>query len=666
MSPDRTGMRQDLDRIGPYEILSEITRSQTGRVYLAQSPGSKQMLAIKEMLIEAESGLSVAEQIQRFERESEIHLALKHANIVPAIDAGVETDPRSGVTRHYLVMAYQAGHSWHSMLDDEQERKALTLPRILDLGAQLCKALHYMHENGVFHRDIKPSNLLISPIGQLKVTDFGMARRAFGPGITQSKMIMGTLNYMAPEQLVDATAVDGRSDVFAAGVILYKTLTGQLPFAAKNATEVAHNLLYAEPLSPKALNALLPDSLCEKLLKALNKDPDYRYLSAESLARDIEAELQNPQLYVSQGKLYQMASSHSEASAAFQTALNLDPEAACAWYGLGESFEALGQEEQALECFLKVVSLDPVRVSAYQKLGHGYSRHNNAQAALKMLQRAWVLDPKDRDTCFLLAQAYTELEQFQEACDQFVLLAEQYPEWAQAHFEVGRLRYRMGQTEKALAAFRQACALSPTDPDMLFNLASLYQERGDLIQARSNYEALVQFNPHHGRGRHNLACCLLALGLHAEAETETLQTLEVEPEWSQTWYLLGHIYDASGRGALALEAYHKAVDFDAGNMDALLTLGQAYFRQYQPNAAADIFAKATQHSGEHQAQAFFFLAQTHRVRGRADDAIQAVNCCLRLQPEPELARAAQELLKALGGNRSTPFPTNRPDHRLAR
>ena len=647
------------EKIGHYEILSEITRSMTGKVYLAQAPGSKQMLAIKEMLVENESGLSVSEQVARFKREAEIHMALQHPNIVPALDSGVEGD------RHYLVMEYQAGHSWHSLLEDEAERKALTLPRILELGIQLCKALHYMHEHGVVHRDIKPSNLLISPIGQLKVTDFGMARRSFGPGITQSKMMLGTLNYMSPEQLLDATSVDGRSDVFAAGVILYKTFTGQLPFAAQNATEVAHNLLYAEPPHPREINAILPEALSDKLLKSLNKDPDFRFLSAESLARDLEAELKNPELYVSQGHLYQKSDSPAEASAAFQTAINLDNNHAEAWFGLGESFEALGQDEQALECYLRVVALDPSRVSAYQRLGKHYAKAGNAQAAIKMLQRAWVLNPKDRDTCLLLGQTYAELGQTAEAIDQFQLMTQEDPDWAEAQFELGRLLYKVGRLEPALTAFAKAASLMPCNPEMLFNLASLYQETGDIEQAKVNYEALVQLDAGNAFAHHNLACCLYALGALRDAEAILKKTLELEPTWSQTWFVLAHILESTGRQESALEAFHRAVEHDPQNMDALLMLGQLYCRQFQPNAAVEVFKSATEVPGPHQPAAWFFLANAFKMKGAYAEAIEAATRCLRQQPSADMGAAAQELIVALGGNKLS-FPPARDARRLAR
>lgn len=662
-----------IEKIGPYEILNEITRSATGRVFLAQAPGIKQLLAVKEMLVETESGLAVSEQVARFKREAEIHRALQHPNVVPAIDAGCDPervpaeDAPGHPERHYLVMEYQAGHSWHSLLEDEIERKNLTLPRILELGTQLCKALHYMHEHGVIHRDIKPSNLLISPIGELKVTDFGMARRSYGPGITQSKMMLGTLNYMSPEQLLDATAVDGRSDVFAAGVILYKTFTGQLPFAAQNATEVAHNLLYAEPPNPRELNPRLPVSLAEKLLKALAKDPDFRYLSAESLGKDLESELSNPELHVCQGQRYLELKGYREAGAAFQQAINLDNDHASAWFGLGEAYEALGEEQQSLECYLRVVALDPARVEAFQRLGRAYGKAGNAQAAIKMLQRAWVLNPKDRETCFLLGRTYLDIGQITEAEDQFIIMTQSYPDWAEAHLELGRIRYKQASLEGALACFAKAASLAPANAEMLFNLASLYHELGDLVQARTNYEALVQLEPKHGHARHNMACCLYALNQTKEAEVELKRTLELNPTWGQTWYVLGHLYDNSARGQLALEAFHNAVEFDPDNMEAMLTLGQAYYRQYQPNAAIEVFRTAAQRPGAHQATAWFFLAQAYRVKAQNADALDALGRCLRLNPDRDMLKAAQDQYKSLGGGRTYNFPTTgSSDSRLAR
>lgn len=678
MTPERLE-EGSVERIGPYEILSELTRSPTGRVFLASAGDRVQALplsalasangapigigaggpalhlAIKEMLLEDESGLTPAEQIARFKREAEIHRSLSHPNIVPAIDAGEDHG------RHYLVMHYQAGHSWHSLLEDEHERKELTLSRIVELGVQLCKALHYMHEHGVVHRDIKPSNLLISPVGQLKVTDFGMARRSFGPGITTTKMMLGTLNYMSPEQLLDATSVDGRSDVFAAGVILYKTFTGSLPFSAQNATEVAHNLLYAEPTNPRELNPDLPESLCSKLLKALNKDPDYRYLSAESLGRDLEVELQNPELYVGQGHRYAEARRPAEAITAFQKAIALDEGLSAAWLGLGEAFEAQSQAENAVESYLRVVALDPACVPAYKRLGERYRELGNPQAALKMLQRAWTLDPTDRDVSLSVGRTLAELGHATDAADHFSLLAREHPAWAEVHHARGRLAYQLGRLEEAQESFEAAARLAPCDPEALFNLASLLQERGNLEAAKANYQALVAIAPQDAHARHNLACCLLALVELGAAEAEFKAALALKPQWARTWYLLAHTLDQLGRGASAIEALEECLRREPANMDACLFLGQLYLRHYRPNAAVEAFVHAVETPGPHQALGYLWLAQAYRVKGATDDAIDALHRCLRLAPERELAHRAQDLLRALGARAQTfAFPVQPP------
>lgn len=637
------------ERIGPYEILSEINRASTGRVFLAQAPGSKQMLAIKEMLLEGESGLADAEQVARFKREADIHLGLKHPHIVPALASGQDGD------RHYLVMEYQAGHSWHSLLEDEHERKALTLVRIVELGAQLCKALHHLHDHGVVHRDIKPSNLLVSPLGVLKVTDFGMARLMYGPGITQSRMMLGTLNYMSPEQLVDATSVDGRSDVFAAGVILYKTFTGQLPFAAHNATEIAHKLLYAEPADPRSLNPKLPEALASKLLRALHKDPDRRYLSAERLGQDLEAELRNPELHVGQARIHAEAKEWLEVVACCREALNLDEGHAEAWASLGEAYDALGQEDQALECYLKVVSLDPSRVEAYQRLGRRYLKAGNAQAALKMLKRAWVLRPEDSDTSLLLGQAHLALGQLTEAQDHFEALAASQPNWAEAHHELGRIRYRMGKANEALASFRKAAELLPTSKPMLFNLASLLQELNQPQEALPHLEALVELAPKEPRAHHNLGCCLLALRRHADALGPMEQAVALAPRSASSLLVLGHVLDALGRDEEAIQAYRRALELEPERADAAMALGQALFRTYRANAAIEVFEAAAQLPGGHQALACFYIGQALRAKGQPVEALAALQRCLKLQPDRELARAAQEQVRLLNGGKATTY-----------
>ncbi|MBO9541956.1 tetratricopeptide repeat protein [bacterium] len=627
------------DRIADYEVIAELARSASGRILIAQAPGSKRLLAIKEMLIEQDAGLSVDEQVARFKREADIHLQLNHPNIIKAYDAGVDGD------RHYLVMEYQPGGNWHAVME---ERRRSPIPQVLEWGIQLCNALQHLHEQGVVHRDVKPANCLISPAGQLKLTDFGMARRAFAPGITQAKMMLGTLNYMSPEQLLDATSVDGRSDVFAAGVILFKAFTGELPFAGETPTDVAHRLLYAEPTDALSLNPRLPKSLGDKLLKCLSKDPDYRYLSAEAFAKDLEEELHRTEIYLAQGYDHAEHAEWKDANHCFQQAIAMDSANADAWFQLGESLHHLGQPEQASECYLKVIHLNSSHIEAYRRLGEAYLATKNHPAAIKMLQRAWVLEPKDRDVCMALAMTYREMEQFQEAIEQLGFLVEQHPDWARAHFELGRARYAADRPEEALVSFRAAHRHAPTDPDVLFNLASLLHELGMLEDAEEHYEKLIVLTPDrpYTHAHHNLACLWLVQGRLAEAEAQ-VQAVLAQEQWGPSYLLLGEIFERTARMRDAIEVYRAAIELMPDHADAYISLARVLQRTFQPNAAIDLLRVAAERLAGDRALLLYHLALALRTRGDTLEATDVLTRCIAERPAQELAKAAEGLLAAV-------------------
>jgi serine/threonine protein kinase len=632
------------ERIAGYDLISEIARSPSGRILLAQSPGSQQLLAIKEMLLEPDSGLSDEEQIARFKREADIHLQLNHANIVKAIEAGVDGD------RHYLVMEYQPGHTWRDLMELERP----PLPQILEWGLQLCHALQALHDIGVVHRDVKPANCLVSPAGQLKITDFGMARRAFAPGITQSKMMLGTLNYMSPEQLLDATSVDGRADVFAVGVILFKALTGELPFPGASPTDVAHRLLYAEPTDPLTLNPRLPKSLAERLLKCLAKDPDYRYLSADSFARDLETELSNPELFIAQGQIHAERGEWKDANHCFQQAVSLDNSHAEAWFNLGESLQNLGQPDPASECFLKVVNLDSSHVRSFRSLGNSYRASGNLQAAIKMFQRAWVLEPSDRETCLALGMTYREDGMNAEALEQLTILAEQNPDWGPARLELGRLLYAGDQVERARSEFAAARRLMPTDPDALFNLASASHELGLLADAEEAYEQLLCVMPEHAKAHHNLAYLWLTQDRLAEAEEHLAAAISHEP-WAPSYLLLGSVLQRTGRLKEAIALYQKALELAPRNPDASIALAHALQLNYQPNAAIDVIQQATEVETPRAAELYYQLALAYRIKGEDVEAAGAIANCLASSPDPDLKAHAEALAAQLnlGDRRGT-------------
>jgi len=623
------------DRIDRYEIMTELARSASGRILFAQDMDKRQGVAIKEMLVEDVEGLGYKEQVQRFQREAHIHLQLDHANIIKAVKEG------SHENRHYLVLEYQPGETWHQIM---KSRRRSPMPQILEWGIQLCRALAHCHERGVVHRDVKPMNCLISPVHQLKLIDFGMARMMFAPGITQGTMLLGTLNYMSPEQLIDPKTVDGRTDVFAAGVILFKALTNQLPFDGETPGDMAQKLLYAEPTNPRSLNPLIPESLARKLLKCLNKDPDFRYLSAEAFRKDLEEELENAALYMAQGLEHVAHDEWKDANHCFQQAVAIDGTLAEAWYHLGESLQRLDQPRAAIECFLKVIQQDSSHVRAYRQLGEAYAKSGNLPAASKMLSRAWTLDPRDRDLCLSLARIQRESGQLQEAADQLDLLVEHHPDFAEGHHERGRVRYSLGQVDEALSAFRTAHRLAPTDGDILFNLASLNHERGFLAEAEELYDRLIVLSPDrkYTHAHHNLAHLWLSQGRLAEAEAQLLAVLSHE-RWGPSYLLLGQIYEQTGRLRDAIEAYQTAAQLLPDLVDAPIALATALQRSFNLNAAVDLLLRTIdRHPGE-RPLLLYHLAIAYRTQGDLGAALQALRDCLAASPSPELARQAEAL-----------------------
>ena len=257
-----------------YTPISRLGEGTFGEVIRARDAVLGREVAVKRVRLEAFSAPGQLEEVQaRFLREAQVAARLRHPNIVTTYD--IVSTARSS----FIVMELVDGRDLQALL---QERGRLGLNETLDLLGQVAAALDHAHVNGVVHRDIKPANIMIEPSGRVKVMDFGIAKVEQGGNLTSTGLIMGTPNYMSPEQ-AKGLRVDARADVFSLGCVLYECLSGTKPFQDDSVTAILLKVV-AEPAPPIDFATLrLPRALDGVLRKGMAKEPGRRFASPGEL-----------------------------------------------------------------------------------------------------------------------------------------------------------------------------------------------------------------------------------------------------------------------------------------------------------------------------------------------------------------------------------------------
>src|SRR5271157_3615506 len=268
------------ERFGRYEILAELGRGAMGVVYKARDPKINRVVAVKTISLAGQSPQEEREYRERFFREAEAAGRLSHPGIVTIFDVGEEPETRAP----YIVMEFVGGESLDKLLSRDDHK--LPLETALQLTLELADALDYAHGQGVVHRDLKPANILITEDGHAKIADFGVAKLNLA-NYTLAGRVLGTPAYMSPEQL-NGDAVDGRSDLFSLGVVLYTMVTGHRPFQGNSALTVSFKVVNRDPLAATLLNAELPKGLDFIIDRAIAKEPALRYQRGLEMVLDIQ------------------------------------------------------------------------------------------------------------------------------------------------------------------------------------------------------------------------------------------------------------------------------------------------------------------------------------------------------------------------------------------
>lgn len=260
---------------GRYKVLEKVGEGGMAIVYKAQCTLLNRIVAVK--VLKPQYG-GDSDFVERFRREAQSAASLSHPNIVNVYDVGNDDG------NHYIVMEYVRGESLRDII---KQRAPLTVRDTMAYSCQILLALDHAHSHSIVHRDIKPHNIIVTDDGDVKVTDFGIARATNASSLTEAGVVMGTVAYFSPEQ-AKGKDIGPHSDIYALGIVMYEMLTGRVPFRGDSAISVALQHIQDEPRLPSRINPAIPKALERVVLRALAKDPKERYPSALAMMEDIK------------------------------------------------------------------------------------------------------------------------------------------------------------------------------------------------------------------------------------------------------------------------------------------------------------------------------------------------------------------------------------------
>jgi tetratricopeptide (TPR) repeat protein len=495
--------------IGPYLIESQLGTGGMAEVYLAEDTKLDRKVAIKFLPVDFETD-ELAKK--RLIREAKAAAKLDHPNICSIHEIG-EVDGRS-----FIVMQYVEGETLASRL----ERSALTLRETSEIAFQVADALAEAHSRGIVHRDIKPQNVMITPRGQVKVLDFGLAK-LFEVGERSSievsremllsvpGSIIGTAYYMSPEQ-ARGLPVDARADLFSLGVMLYECVTGKRPFSGTTGMEIRAEVIHVHPQPPSQLNHEVPPLLDTIILKALAKDVGSRYQSAGDLGdalRRVRAKalsedevktqpiaeamvpwkpalsrvatvLGRPQVWIPSALAIVVAAAAMGILPGLRKASYVPTPDATYWYEAGITNLRDGAYYQASKAFQQAVAKDDKFALAHARLAEAYTELDYADKANQEVLRARALVPEPSslpplDSLYLQAITQTVLREFAPAVESYkeILGLVTDSEKPQAYLDLGRAYEKNSEFDNAKQSYQKAIQLSPSDAASTLRLGVL-------------------------------------------------------------------------------------------------------------------------------------------------------------------------------------------------
>ena len=612
-----------------------------GEVYRALDVRLNREVALK-VLPEAFAG--DGDRLARFAREAQVLASLNHPNIAAVYDL----EEYEG--KQVLVMELVEGET----LADRLERGALPLAEALRLALQIARALHAAHRKGVVHRDLKPANIKVTPEGDVKVLDFGLAKQNRGGGgdndteaatlrqelLTRRGEIVGTPAYMSPEQALGEKA-DARSDVFSFGAVLYEMLTGQRAFPGPTLTAVFKAVLSSDPQPPRRLRPEVPEELDALVMKSLRKERDLRQSDMQAVCAEVErlsaqlgdrsqgvsalrarewagvrggkvwvaAALAVVAVLVALGALaYRRGDPPPAAALAAPPAPAISVDKSAGPYELFqqgmEYIKRHDKEERldaAVESFKTALSKDQDYALAYAGLGLAYVLKYGSnrdkmllEQAVQNAKRAVELDGHVALNRVSLGRAYVEKGEYDAAEAELKQALTLDPLSADAHRASADLHRARRNPPEAEKFYRKAIELRPEDWDMHYALGTFYFHSSRFADAERALAESIRLAPDCHMSHRNLGAVYHMQGRFPEAAAEFQKSLQIKPGAS-TYTNLGTALFFQGLYQQSVAAMEKAVELGANNHQLWANLGDAYrYTKGNEQKAREAYTRAVQ------------------------------------------------------------------------
>ncbi len=558
--------------VSHYRILEKLGEGGMGVVYLAEDHHLGRQVAIK-FLTSTDHHYRA-----RFIREARAVSALSHPNIAMVHDYGETPDGQP-----FIVMEFVKGKSLSELLDE-----GLTLRRSVEIVSSIAEALGEAHDQGIVHRDIKPSNVLVNQRGQVKVLDFGLVKHLFEPHSsdvdldaqtiystqTRSDVIVGTPLYLSPEQAT-GKPIDGRSDLFALGALLYECLTGHSAFSGGSVLEIGAQIIHVTPQAPSKINPHVPAELDRITLKALEKKVEARYQSAAEMLKDLQAASTSLS-----GNGLPVFSKNAKSTEGFKTVTNafatLTMSLRRQRFSLGSviaSFLIAGVLIwAAIHFWPRSYYQPPAAAVHWYELGTESLRNGAYFQASKALTQAIDIDGNYALARARLAQAWTELDYADKAKDELLAvnsitdnratLSPRDALYLDAITAMTRRRF-----EEAVKAYSEIVNLSPEEGEGYVDLGYAYENDNKLDKALENYLKAIQLNNGQyataylraGNVYNRSADPKKATAMFAEAE-RLYQVGSNNEGLNEVYHQRGILLRDSGRYPEAQEQFQKSLD----------------------------------------------------------------------------------------------------------